>query len=601
MLPVTNIAAYKFARLSGLKALREDLLEFCRVRKLKGTILLSTEGINLFVAGAAPAIDQLLHRLREIPGLETLEAKVSESTDRPFRRMLVRIKKEIIAFGVEGIDPATRTSPKLPARELKQWLDEGRPVLLYDTRNDYEIKLGTFRNALPAGIDHFRQFPDAVRRLPEEMKDQPVVMFCTGGIRCEKAGPFMEREGFKHIYQLEGGILKYFEECGGAHYDGECFVFDQRVGLDPHLAESESDQCFACQSPLTAEEQQSPKYVPGQSCPYCFREPETRQEEERQRCEAAIRTTATPLPGSLPYDNFRPLRVPESCHGFSPVQFLTAILPHQPVDLWESALAAGHLLDEQKVPLTSQSRLRCGQQIYHLLPATQEPAVNAGIRVLHVDEALIVINKPAPLPFHPGGRYNRNTLQYLLSQAFHPQKPRPAHRIDANTTGVTVICRTRHFAGHLQKQFMRGEVEKHYLALVQGHPPHDTFVCDAPITDEPGETGGRTTDNGTLPSRTECRVLRRHPDGTALIEARPLTGRTNQIRIHLWDAGYPIVGDPLYLPGRRLGSTQTLALTDPPLHLHAHRIAFTHPGTSQRVHFTADPAWITPETATPQP
>src|SRR5204863_4801653 len=124
-----------------------------------------------------------------------------------------------------------------------------------DTRNDYEVKLGTFKKAQAIGIDHFRDFPDAVRRLPPAMKDQPIVMFCTGGIRCEKAGPFMEREGFKNIFQLEGGILKYFEECGGAHYDGECFVFDQRVGVDPNLQETDSVICFVCLMPLNKQEQ----------------------------------------------------------------------------------------------------------------------------------------------------------------------------------------------------------------------------------------------------------------------------------------------------------------------------------------------------------
>ena len=230
---IVNIAAYKFATLTDIRELRANLLPRCKAWELKGTILLSPEGINLFVAGATGGIESLLTALRAIPGLDGLEPKYSETDHQPFRRMLVRLKKEIITFGVEGINPALRTSPKLKARELKQWLDEGRPVTLLDTRNDYEVKLGTFRNALPAGIDTFKQFPHAVRKLPAEMKEQPVVMFCTGGIRCEKAGPFMEREGFKNVLQLEGGILKYFEECGGAHYDGECFVFDQRVGVDP--------------------------------------------------------------------------------------------------------------------------------------------------------------------------------------------------------------------------------------------------------------------------------------------------------------------------------------------------------------------------------
>ena len=171
--------------------------------------------------------------------------------------------------------PADYTSPKIAAKELKRWLDEGRPVTLLDTRNDYEVKLGTFKGAIDPDIKTFRGFPDAVRKLPEELKDQPVVMFCTGGIRCEKAGPFMEMEGFKHIYQLDGGILKYFEECGGDHYDGDCFVFDQRVGVDPALCETDHAVCFACLAPLDATDQEDPRYVQGKSCPHCFKgEPE---------------------------------------------------------------------------------------------------------------------------------------------------------------------------------------------------------------------------------------------------------------------------------------------------------------------------------------
>ena len=279
---ITNIAAYKFASLIDLKPLRERLIRDCKQWGLKGTILLSPEGINLFTAGARPDIDKLLAELRAVPGLESLEVKFSESDHQPFHRMLVKIKREIIAFGVEGIEPVRNPAPRIAARELKQWLDEGRPVTLLDTRNDYEVKLGTFRNAKVIGIQHFRNFPDAVRRLPAELKQQPIVTFCTGGIRCEKAAPFMIREGFEQIYQLDGGILKYFEECGAAHYDGECFVFDQRVGVDPTLHETESAQCHACQTPLTATDQLDTRYVAGKSCPYCYRS----TEEQRAAWEA---------------------------------------------------------------------------------------------------------------------------------------------------------------------------------------------------------------------------------------------------------------------------------------------------------------------------
>ncbi len=265
-----NLSVYKFTPLTGLPELRERLLALTHELNLKGTILLSPEGINLFVAGTHESTDSLITTLRSLSGLEDLTPKESLSERQPFSRMLVKIKKEIIAFGVEGIEPAKHTAPKLSARTLKQWLDEGRPVTLIDTRNDYEVRMGSFKGAIPASIENFREFPDAVSKLPEELKEQPIVMFCTGGIRCEKAGPYMERVGFKNVHQLDGGILKYFEECGGAHYDGECFVFDYRVGVDPELNETNSALCFTCQMPLSEEEQHDPRYVAGKTCPHCF-------------------------------------------------------------------------------------------------------------------------------------------------------------------------------------------------------------------------------------------------------------------------------------------------------------------------------------------
>jgi len=265
-----NIAVYKFVSLDALPELRAELLSLARAQALKGTILLSVEGINLFVAGSRTGIDALLAALHRVPGLEDLTPKESLSAEQPFNRMLVKIKKEIIAFGVEGINPALRPTPKLSARTLKQWLDEGRPVTLLDARNDFEIRMGTFAGAVPAGIGHFRDFPRAVARLPAELKDRPIVMFCTGGIRCEKAGPFMEREGFRNVHQLDGGILKYFEECGGAHFEGECFVFDRRVGVDAQLQETKTVMCFNCQMPVSVAEQQHPHYVADKSCPLCF-------------------------------------------------------------------------------------------------------------------------------------------------------------------------------------------------------------------------------------------------------------------------------------------------------------------------------------------
>jgi len=280
MLPFLNIAAYKFTQLGEpgqpviLEALRRDLKHLSKDLELKGSILLSGEGINLFIAGLPEKVEALLSHLRSIPGLEDLEVKRSESAEQPFNRMLVKIKQEIIAFGIEGIEPLRHTSPRISPHDLKALLDQGAPVILLDTRNDYEVKLGTFTGATKLGIDHFREFPEAIRSLPDPVKrslqESTVVTFCTGGIRCEKAAPLLEREGFKNVLQLEGGILKYFEECGGAHYEGECFVFDKRVGLAPDLKETGSQLCFACQMPLTVEELKDHRYKYEVSCPSCY-------------------------------------------------------------------------------------------------------------------------------------------------------------------------------------------------------------------------------------------------------------------------------------------------------------------------------------------
>jgi UPF0176 protein len=265
----TNIAAYKFAPLRDLPALQEELRELCGNADMRGTILLSPEGINVVVAAERAAVDALLVRLRTIPGLADLTAKASKSREQPFNRMLVKIKREIIAFGVAGIDPARQPAPRVAPRELKQWLDEGRPVTLLDTRNSYEVKLGTFRGARTLELDHFREFPARAEQLPNELRNQPVVTFCTGGIRCEKAAPLLEMAGFTNVFQLDGGILRYFEECGGAHYEGDCFVFDKRVALDPTLGETSTALCYVCRSPLTPAEQADSRYVPSVSCPHC--------------------------------------------------------------------------------------------------------------------------------------------------------------------------------------------------------------------------------------------------------------------------------------------------------------------------------------------
>lgn len=240
---IVNLSAYRFTPFTDeeLPALRDSLLARATDLGLRGTVLLAPEGINLFVAGPREATDAFMGELRRLPGLADLAAKESLSDTQPFGRMRVKIKKEIISFGVEGVDPARAPAPRLDPRELKRWLDEGRAVVLLDTRNDYEVAAGTFKNAVVPPIASFRAFPEAVRRLPDELRQLPVVSFCTGGIRCEKAAPFLLREGFREVYQLEGGILSYFELCGGAHYEGECFVFDRRGGVDPALRATQAD------------------------------------------------------------------------------------------------------------------------------------------------------------------------------------------------------------------------------------------------------------------------------------------------------------------------------------------------------------------------
>ncbi|MEO8313908.1 MAG: RluA family pseudouridine synthase [Pseudomonadota bacterium] len=590
---VVNIAAYRFALLENLRELRASLLARCKALQLKGTILISSEGINLFVAGSADSIEALLSALRGITGLEGIAAKYSETAVQPFTRMLVRIKKEIIAFGVPGIEPARYTSKRVTPRELRQWLDEGRPVTLLDTRNDYEVKLGTFRNAVPVGVDNFRNFPAAVAKLPATLKHQPVVTFCTGGIRCEKAGPYLETQGFSNVFQLDGGILKYFEECGSAHYDGDCFVFDQRVGLDPALQETSATQCFKCLAPLGEAEQADPRHVPGKSCPYCFVSDAEHKAAAIAARQAQLRQLAWPLPGSVARDNFRPVSVSQRCDGQTLLQALCFAVKHLPAEYWEQECQRRLVVDAAHAPVAADRIVRAGERYQHRVAADVEPDVSLDVKLLYEDEVLLVLDKPAPLPVHAAGRFHRNTLQYLLEALYRPQKPRPAHRLDANTTGVLVVARTRHFAGQLQPLFATGAVQKLYLVRVHGHPVAGAFACDAPIGIAAGEMGTRAVDpHDGLPARTQFEVLERQPDGSSLLLARPQTGRTNQIRIHCAHLGFPVCGDQAYRGGEAAALAQTALLTDPPLCLHAWEIAFRHPATGEELRFSAPaPAW----------
>lgn len=593
MSAVINISAYRFAPLEGLKTVRHQLIALCREWSLKGTILLSPEGINLFVAGGAAEIDQLVALLRSIPGLEEIEPKVSASREQPFSRMLVKIKKEIIAFGVPEIDPVRRPAPRLSARELKRWLDEGRPVTLLDTRNDFEVSLGTFQRAVPIGIQHFRDFPAAAKQLAPADYPHPIVTFCTGGIRCEKAAPYLLNLGFEQVYQLDGGILKYFEECGSDHFQGECFVFDKRVGLTAELDESGHGQCFVCQSLLTPEELSDPLTVQGVSCPRCYRPPEEQQAHVLAECRQKLRQVIDPLPGRQPRDNFRPLKIAARHEGFTLVDVVSDIFRHIPREDWLASLEAGGLVDAEHKPVAASHRVRAGETYFTRERLQIEPDVNAEIDLLHEDSALIVVNKPAPLPMHPSGRYHRNTLEWILRAVYAPQKPRPAHRLDANTSGVAVFTRSAKMARLVQPQFERGEVQKCYLARVIGHPPDDRFECNAAIATSIGHCGARIVDEERGSSaQTGFEVLTRFPDGTSLLRVTPKTGRTNQIRVHLWHLGWPILGDPMYQPNHQLGHVQTITVGDIPLHLHAWQLTLIHPQQGNPVTFEAPrPAW----------
>lgn len=264
---IVNVSAYRFVNLAPEEtiAMRFDLKEKAVALGLKGTILLSTEGINLFLAAEREPLEHFKRHLESYPVFEGLWYKESLSEEQPFNRLLVRLKKEIISMGRQEVKPLKHTAPHLKPEEFKGWYEREKDMIVLDTRNDYEIRLGTFQQAMDLGLDHFRQFPEAIKKLPESFKKKPVVTFCTGGIRCEKAAELLLQEGFEEVYQLEGGIIHYFERCGGAYYEGECFVFDKRVALDAELRETQAVQCYKCREPLTEDQLQAG----GGECPYC--------------------------------------------------------------------------------------------------------------------------------------------------------------------------------------------------------------------------------------------------------------------------------------------------------------------------------------------
>ncbi|MCX7226588.1 MAG: sulfurtransferase [Burkholderiales bacterium] len=250
MTPVLNISAYKFVALPDADALRNALLARSNALQLKGTILLAEEGINLFLAGLAPAVQAFVAQLQQDSRFADLSPKESWSATQPFKKMLVKVKLEIIRMDHPAIRPAQGRAPSVSPAKLKLWLDagmddEGRPVVVLDTRNGFEVDEGTFEGAIDWRLGKFSDFPQALLAHRVELKDKTVVSFCTGGIRCEKAAIFMREHGLPNTYQLDGGILKYFEETGGAHYRGNCFVFDERRTVDVQLDPQPQPSCPA--------------------------------------------------------------------------------------------------------------------------------------------------------------------------------------------------------------------------------------------------------------------------------------------------------------------------------------------------------------------
>ena len=269
-----NVAGYRFVPIDDLAILRERLRGACLAAGLRGTVLLAPEGINLFLAGLPDMVDAWLVALRDDARFAGLEVKRSWSEHQPFNRMLVKLKKEIITMRAPQIRPLSARAPQVDAATLKRWLDaghddSGRAVALLDTRNAFEVEIGGFAGAIDLGIKSFGEFPERVLALEGSLNSKTVVTFCTGGIRCEKAALYMRDKGFENVHQLDGGILKYFEDVGGAHYRGDCFVFDRRVALTPRLQEAGYAECFNCRAAVAPAAQASPDYRVGASCPVC--------------------------------------------------------------------------------------------------------------------------------------------------------------------------------------------------------------------------------------------------------------------------------------------------------------------------------------------
>jgi len=274
-------AMYKFVTLDNYQAIRQPLLDFMEDQSIRGTLLLASEGINGTVAGSREAINRLLDWFKHDERLADIDYKESYTDTPPFHRTKVKLKKEIVTMGVEGIDPKQVVGTYVDPKDWNDLISDP-DVVLVDTRNDYEYQVGTFKNAINPNTSTFREFPEYVKENLDPSKHKKVAMFCTGGIRCEKSTAYMKEQGFDEVYHLKGGILKYLEDVpeDNTLWDGECFVFDERVTVNHKLEKGEYDQCHACRLPITEEDKQSTQYQKGVSCPYCY---DKLTEEQKQR------------------------------------------------------------------------------------------------------------------------------------------------------------------------------------------------------------------------------------------------------------------------------------------------------------------------------
>ncbi|WP_036799327.1 rhodanese-related sulfurtransferase [Pleurocapsa sp. PCC 7319] len=281
---------YKFATISDLETKKLQLLTSCREKGIKGTIILAEEGINGTIAGSESAIAAILDQLRKIPNLEDLEHKESKSQKQPFARLKVKIKQEIVTIGIPDANPNNQVGTYVDPQDWNQIISDPEVVVI-DTRNDYEVKLGSFRGASNPKTESFREFPEYAAKHLDPEEHPKVAMFCTGGIRCEKASSYLLSQGFKEVYHLKGGILKYLENVSSEEsmWEGECFVFDERVAVKEGLKSGSYDLCYACGHPISEVDKNSPHYESHISCPYCYDkltpEKKARQEDRRRHRE----------------------------------------------------------------------------------------------------------------------------------------------------------------------------------------------------------------------------------------------------------------------------------------------------------------------------